>query len=399
MTAPPLFLKRGEDRRLRTGHPWVFSNEVDIARSPLTSFEPGVPVTVVAANGQPLGAGYVNPGTLICARLLSRDPRACLDAALIERRVRAALALRERMFDRPEYRLVYAEGDALPGLTVDRYGPHLVVQITTAGMERLRDAIVSALESVLAPESILLRNDVSIRALEGLPEYIEAAYGNAPDMFVIQEGGVEFEVPLLAGQKTGWFFDQRCNRLAIGPEHVRGRRVLDVFSYVGAWGLRAARMGAASVACIDRSAGAIARLRANALRNGHDAVVETIQDDALAALHALREQGRTFDVVILDPPAFIKRRKDVKSGLMGYLGLHRAALKLIGAQGLLVTASCSSHLTRDDFRNLLRQSAQQEHVNLRIIHQGTLPPDHPLHPVIPEADYLKCLHCHVSRTD
>ena len=242
---PVLILKRNEDRRLSAGHLWVYSNEVDTRQSPLSAFEPGSLAVIQSAAGKTLGAGYVNPRSLICARLLTRRPRAALDAGFFERRLRTALSLRESLFEQPYYRLVFGESDGLPGLVVDRYGSVLVVQITTAGMEAVRDLLLEVLDRIFSPSGMLLRNDSSVRLLEGLTQETQVI-GEVPETVVLTEGGVQFEVPLGAGQKTGWFYDQRSNRQAM-HKYVKGKRVLDVFSYIGAWGLQAAAAGAAEV--------------------------------------------------------------------------------------------------------------------------------------------------------
>ncbi|MGH9455647.1 MAG: class I SAM-dependent rRNA methyltransferase, partial [Terriglobia bacterium] len=232
MSLPPLILKQNEDRRLRAGHLWVFSNEVDIARTSLKDFAPGDAVEIQSHNGRFIGSGYVNPNSLIAARILSRDEKHLPDRSLLVHRLNIALSLRERLYPKPFYRLVFGESDNLPGLVVDRYGDVLVAQITTAGMEKMKTDIVAALTKVLRPAGILFRNDVGIRELEGLPLYTEVAYGSIPDTVALEEHGQKFEVALAGGQKTGWFFDQHDNRGRL-LRYVPGQRVLDVFSYVG----------------------------------------------------------------------------------------------------------------------------------------------------------------------
>ena len=241
----PLQLKKNEERRIRAGHLWVYSNEVDTVATPLSGFEPGQQVQLLAHNGKRLGNGYVNPNSLICARLVSRDPRYLLDRSLLVHRLNIALALRERLFDGPYYRLVYGEADQLPGLVIDRYGDVCVVQCTTAGMEAVRDQIVDALHKVLHPAGIVLRADSPVRQLEGLDLYQDQV-GEVPEQAVVEEHGLQFSVSLAQGQKTGWFYDQRMNRARL-RDYVSGKRVLDVFSYVGAWGLQAAAGGAGEV--------------------------------------------------------------------------------------------------------------------------------------------------------
>ncbi len=385
---PPLVLRKNEERRLRQGHLWVFSNEVDTARTPLKAFTPGEAVEIRDHRGKVLGTGYVNPRSLISARLVSRDPRHPFDASLLVHRLKVALALRERLYPTPHYRLVYGESDGLPGLVVDRYGPVLVAQITTAGMEARRDDILRALDKVLRPQAVLWRNDAPVRELEGLPLYVETALGEVPDTVLLREGGAEFEVPLAGGQKTGWFYDQADNRRQLA-RYVPDARVLDLFSYVGGWGVQAALAGAAEVWCVDGSATAVDFVRRNAERNGVAGRVQARQGDAFEVLKALREAGERFDVLIVDPPAFIKRRKDGKAGEEAYQRLNRLAMALLGRDGFLITCSCSQHLGRDRFRTLLGRAARHVDRSLQILHQGGQAADHPVHPAIPETAYLK----------
>ncbi|TPW13502.1 MAG: 23S rRNA (cytosine1962-C5)-methyltransferase, partial [Halothiobacillaceae bacterium] len=239
MTLPPLRLKKNEDRRLRAGHLWVFSNEVDTGKTQLTAFEAGQLIEIQDYRGEVIGNGYVNPHSLICARLVSRDPERMLNKSLLVHRLNIALSLREALFDKPYYRLAFGDSDGLPGLVVDRFGDVLVAQITTAGMERCKDEVVAALEQVIKPTCIVLRNDTSSRAMEGLDSYVETLLGTAPATVSLEENGVQFVAPLLAGQKTGWFYDHRLNRARM-QQYVRGKRVLDVFSYIGGWGVQAA---------------------------------------------------------------------------------------------------------------------------------------------------------------
>jgi 23S rRNA (cytosine1962-C5)-methyltransferase len=393
---PVLFLKRNEDRRLSAGHLWVYSNEVDTSKSPLSGFEPGSLVVIQSAAGKTLGAGYVNPRSLICARLLTRRPRAALDAGFFERRLRSALSLRESLFEQPYYRLVFGESDGLPGLVVDRYGSVLVVQITTAGMEAMRDLLLEALHRVISPTGILLRNDSSVRVLEGLPQETEVI-GEVPDTVMLTEGGVQFEVPLGAGQKTGWFYDQRSNRQAM-HKYVKDKQVLDVFSYIGAWGLQAAAAGAAGVCCVDSSPVAQTFMEKNIAANGLADKVRLEIGDAFDVLKALQDSDQRFDVVIVDPPAFIKRRKDIKSGEQGYGRLNRLALKLLAPDGILISCSCSMHLSEERLQHIVHQSAGKMGRQVQILERGFQCMDHPVHPAIAETAYLKALFCRVPAT-
>src|SRR6202030_644778 len=299
---PVLRLKRNEDRRLHAGHLWIFSNEVDTQQAPLTKFKAGELVRVLAHNDRALGLGYVNPQSLISARML--ETWQLPDVAWLVRRIRRALALRERLYPQPYYRLVYGESDGLPGLVVDRYGSSCVVQIGTAGMEQLKAPIQEALLQVLKCDAVLFKNDSSAREMEGLPSYVETAAGNFDQPATVIEDGLEFHAPLAEGQKTGWFFDQAANRRALSKYVRKGARVLDVFSYVGAWGVRAAHDGAREVICVDSSAAALELAAANAERNGLK--IAARKGDAFEVLEDLVKQGARFDIVVIDPPALAK---------------------------------------------------------------------------------------------
>jgi 23S rRNA (cytosine1962-C5)-methyltransferase len=391
--AAPLRLKKQEERRLRAGHLWIYSNEVDATATPLGQFAPGQAVVIEAHNGKPLGSGYVNPHSLICARLVSRDPAQHLDRSLLVHRLNVALSLRERLFAAPFYRLVYGEADGLPGLVVDRYGDVLVAQFTTAGMELARDAVLAALDKVLKPRAVLLRNDGSTRELEGLTSYVEAI-GEVPETITLEEHGVRFQVPLQGGQKTGWFFDQRPNRARLA-DYVQGRRVLDVFSYVGAWGVQAAVRGASEVICVDASQPALELAQAAARDNGVADRFAVLAGDAFEVLRGLREQRERFDVVVVDPPAFIKRRKDSKAGEQAYHRINQLAMQLLQRDGILISSSCSHHLSMDGLQKLLLQSARHLDRDMQLLERGHQGPDHPVHPAIPETEYLKTLFCRV----
>ncbi|MDS4070556.1 MAG: class I SAM-dependent rRNA methyltransferase [Candidatus Competibacter sp.] len=390
----PLRLRKDEDRRLRAGHLWVYSNEIDVEATPLRNFEPGQPVAIQASNGKVLGTGYINPHALLCARLVSRDLEHPLGPSLLVHRLNVALSLRERLYDRPFYRLIHGEGDGLPGLIVDRYGDLCVAQLTTAGMERLKNDILAAMQKVLKPAAVLWRNDSRVREMEGLERYLADAFGEAPEAMTVEENGLRFQVSPRTGQKTGWFYDQRDNRARL-DRYVRDRRVLDVFSYVGAWGVRAATRGAREVLCVDSSAAAVEQAATNAALNGVGERVRTQQGDAFETLKGLREARERFDVVIVDPPAFIKRRKDFKEGALAYRRLNEMAMQVLERDGLLVSCSCSQLLSRDVLIQTLLQGSRHLDRNLVILEQGRQGPDHPVPPAIPEIDYLKAVFARV----
>jgi 23S rRNA (cytosine1962-C5)-methyltransferase len=385
---PPLRLKKNEERRLRGGHLWIYSNEVDIERTPLKAFMPGDAVEIVDAGGHSLGSGYVNPHSLICARLVSRDPAHHLDQSLLVHRLNIALSLRETLFAKPYYRLVHGEGDGLPGLVVDRFGEVVVAQITTAGMERQKAAVVAALAKVLKPACIVLRNDTPARQSEGLESYVETPLGDAPAGVAMEENDTRFEIDVLGGQKTGWFYDHRMNRARM-RHYVKGRRVLDIFSYVGGWGVQALTAGAAECVCIDASAKAVERSHHNADLNGVADRLTSLEGDAFEALKALRQERQRFDVVIADPPAFIKRKKDFKEGLNAYRRLNQMAMQVLNKDGVLISASCSYHLDRNSLLDTVLKASRHLDRQAQLVEQGHQGPDHPVHPAIAETDYLK----------
>jgi 23S rRNA (cytosine1962-C5)-methyltransferase len=394
-----LRLKPHEERRLRAGHLWVYSNELDLAKTPLTGLAAGSLCQIVDARGKPLGIGYVNPHTLLSARLLTGNANASINADWFARRIAAALALRERIYAQPYYRLVYGESDGLPGLVVDRYGDVLVAQIGTAGMELLKPLLIEALQQVLKPRgpraparlSMFFNNDTPVRQQEGLT-LTEESVGDVPDTVLIEEGGVKFEVPVKTGQKTGWFYDQRDNRERLS-RYVAGKSVLDVYSYIGGWALRALKFGAVSAACVDSSAPALEGAARNAQLNGVE--LETIKGQTRDILGDLKAQGRKFDVVVVDPPALIKRKKDQEVGMAHYGAVNRAAMELLSPDGILVSCSCSHHLDAEQLQRILLRESRSAGRRLQILESGTQGPDHPVHPAIPETRYLKAYFCRV----
>jgi len=393
--APALTLRRGEERRLLAGHPWVFSNEIDTERTPLSAFAPGALATLGTHRGGFVGYAYVNPHALICARILSRDAAHPVDRALLVRRLRAALALRERLSPAPCYRWVFGESDGLPGLVLDRYGEVVVGQIATAGMEALRGEVEDAVREVLSPAGLFWKNDTAARDLEQLPQEARLAFGAVPEELTVIESALSFRAPLAHGQKTGWFYDQTANRARLVRYLPRGARVLDVCSYVGAWAVTALAAGAARACCIDSSEGALEFARANAARNGVS--LETQRADAFDALKALADQGQRFEVVILDPPAFIKRKKDIPQGQAAYRKLNQLALGLLADEGLLVSCSCSYHLAPEELVSAIQSAARHSARFVQILEAGGQSPDHPVHPAIPETRYLKAFFCRVTR--
>ena len=262
-------------------------------------------------------------------------------------------------------------------------------------MEQVRGDIVDALVQVFKPQAVLFKNDSGARKLEGLESYVEDAFGEMPDLVALEENGVRFEAPVREGQKTGWFYDHRANRARLAP-YVAGKRVLDLYSYVGGWGVQAAAFGASEVMCVDSSAPALDRVEANAELNGVAEKMLVVEGDVMVALKELKNAGERFDVVIADPPAFIKKRKDIRNGEAAYRRLNEQAMRLLNKDGILVSASCSMHLEEDRLRDALLGSSRHLDRNLIITERGFQGADHPLHPAIPETGYIKALFCRVT---
>ncbi len=369
----------------------MFSNEVDTDRTPLGAFAPGALATVQSDRGRFLGHAYVNPHALICARILSRDADAPIDEPLLARRLEAALALRRELYREPYYRLVFGESDGLPGLVLDRYGDLVVGQISTAGMEALKSLVESVVRSIVTPAGMYWKSDSAARALEGLAPFAGAAFGETPEEVEVREAGATFRAPLQAGQKTGWFYDQAANRARLLRYLRPGARVLDVFSYAGAWAIAALKGGAGAATCIDSSQPALNRAGRNAEDNGLE--LNPLKGDAFDVLAGLGQRGARFDAIILDPPAFIKRKKDIPKGQAAYRKLNQLGIGLLAPEGLLVSCSCSYHLSEAELLAAVQAAARHSGRFLQVLEIAGQSPDHPIHPAIPETRYLKALFC------
>ena len=386
---PSVFMLPGRDRRLRSGHPWVYSNEIRMSAEAL-ALEPGAPTVLNRVDGKGLGVGTFNPHALIAFRLFSTEAGAVLDAAFVEARLRRALALRERLFAEPFYRLVHGEADGLPGLVADRFGGALVVQVTTAGMEKLLPDVLAAAGEVLAPETVVLRNDTPARRAEGLDPYVRLASGELDGAVVVRDGILKFFADLMDGQKTGWFFDQRDNRAFMAAQ-AGGARMLDVYCHSGAFAIAGAAAGASGVVAIDSSEAALELARRAAAENGVDGRCVFERGEAFAALESLGQAGERFAVVVADPPAFAKSRGELKSGLKGYRKLARLAARLVEPGGFLFLASCSHNVEAGAFAQEVGRGMASAGRAGRIIRGAGAGADHPVHPFLPESAYLKTL--------
>ena len=383
-------LNKGAEKRLKQGHLWIYSNEIDVKKTPLKSFEPGEQVQVKSHSDKVIGTAFMSPASLIAGRLISRDPQQLMDQSLIVHRLKVALSLRQNVFSEPSYRLVFGDSDRLPGLVIDRFEDVYVVQISSVGMETLKTEIVAALGKVCRPKSIIFKNNGKMRASEGLESYVDVAKGDDIQEAEFTENGVKFIAPIIEGQKTGWFYDHRMNRARL-KDYVKGKRVLDLYSYIGGWGIQAAAFGAESVTCVDSSTLALDYVIKNAELNNVQDKVDCIEGDVLEVCKKLKEMDERFDIVIADPPAFIPRRKDQKAGELAYQRLNQLAMRLLSKDGLLISASCSMHLSKSALVKAVSLAGQTLEKQLQIIEQGGQGPDHPIVPVIPETDYLKAI--------
>lgn len=383
-------LKSGHDQRLRHGHAWVFSNEI---QGDVSALEPGGAVQVLDNGGRFLGVGFANPASLISVRLLSREASADIDSVdFFARRLREAEALRARVLPgRRSYRLVAGEADFLPGLIIDRYGDVLAVQMHALGMDRRRDLLASALREVFSPAGVVLRNEAAVRGLEGLPPESGLWFGEVPERVEFEAGSVGDQplrlwADVLGGQKTGFFFDQGENR-AFAARICGGMRVLDLYANSGAWAIGALLGGAAHATAVEINPRTAEIIQANAALNGVGDRIDVRAEDVKVLLSG--QAGRDWDAVFLDPPAFAKSRKAAGAALAGYRDINRAALSLVRPGGLLFTSSCSYHVEEERFEGAVQSAAFQARRALRQIRRGEQGPDHPVLPGFPETRYLK----------
>ncbi len=381
-----ILLRKNQERRIKAGHPWVFSNE--IWKKP-EGLLPGEVVEVSDSRGHYLGTGFYNGHSLISVRLFNRRHRD-LDAAFVSESVARADSLRQSLYPGSRYyRMLYGESDNLPGLVVDRYGDQLVVEIQSLGLDRRKDLVVAALKERFQPSGIYERSDSYARRLEGLEPAVGVLHGRFEPEVEIEENGLRFRVNLEHDQKTGWFFDQRENRLAV-RQYSRGARVLDCFCHTGGFALNAAAGGAASVLGLDISERAIEQCRANAEINGLEGFCHFERADVMQVLKHKVEAGEKYDMVILDPPAFAKNRKSIEPALKAYKEINLRAMQLLPPGGLLVSCSCSHHIEDEPFRVMLVDAARDARRTLVLYEYRHQARDHPVLLAMKETQYLKC---------
>ena len=391
---PSVFLMPGGDRRLRAGHPWVYSNEVRMDAE-AKALAPGSLVVLRRVDGKRLGVGTFNARALIALRLFAADPKAVVDEEFLARRLGRALALRQRLYGEPYYRLVHGEADGLPGLVADRFADVLVLQLGTAGMEALLPHLLAAVDAVVAPSAVVLRGDGAFRALENLERSVRVAKGRVEAPVMVGEADMAFPADVMEGQKTGWFFDQRDNRAFVAALAVGGR-MLDVFCHSGAFAVGAAGLGATDVLAIDSSVSALELGREAARLNGVEDGCRFLHGDAFRHLEELGGAGERFQVVAADPPAFVKSKKDLKAGLRGYRKLARLAARLVAPGGFMFVASCSYNADAALFAKEVAAGMRSAGRTGRVIRFAGAGPDHPVHPFLAESAYLKTVVLHLD---
>lgn len=380
--------------RLKGGSPWVYSNEITMDRN-AKLLPPGSLVNVIGEQGNHFGTAYFNPHSLIAARILSPRADEAISAEFFAARFEGARALRDRLLGAPFYRLIHADADGCPGLVIDRFDDVFVAQSGTAGMDALEAEWLEALVSTFRPRAVFIKNDAPSRAHEGLKEQVRCAHGDETATAIVEENGVRHEFSPLAGQKTGWYFDQRDNREFL-VRLVKGRSLLDAFSYTGALALAASRHGARNVLMLDASQAALDQAVETARLNGLDGSIEARRCDAMLELEEMGPAGELFDIVSCDPPPFVRARKDLESGARGYRKLARLCANLVAPGGLLCIASCSHAISAERFQQECAIGIARASRTGRIIRSSGAAPDHPIHPMLPETAYLKSLVYHLD---
>lgn len=383
-------LKKGEGRLLKSGGMWIFDNEIATI---MGSFVNGDIVLIHDFDGYPLGKGFINTNSRITVRLLSRDEQTVIDEVFFEKRVRDAWEYRKKVVDIRSCRVIFGEADFFPGLVIDKFSDVLVVQSLALGIDRYKEMIIELLKKVLKEDGIQIRgvyerSDAKVRRQEGM-ELVKGFIGpEFPTLVEIEENQVKYQVDVKDGQKTGFFLDQKYNRLAI-QKLCKNAKVLDCFTHTGSFALNAGIAGASSVLGVDASALAVDQAAANARLNGLEDRVQFLCRDVFELLPELEEKKEKFDVVILDPPAFTKSRSSIKNAVKGYREINLRALKLVREGGFLATCSCSHFMDYELFTQTIGQAARSAHKRLRQVEYRTQAPDHPILWAADESYYLK----------
>jgi 23S rRNA (cytosine1962-C5)-methyltransferase len=387
----PVRLKKGKEAPVAKGYPWIFASDIiDSSEWRLTAA--GSLVSVENHKGERLGIGYVNPASQIACRVLTLANET-IDALFFKRRLERAMVFRQKHIDVPYYRLVHSEADGLPGLLIDRFGGTYVVQVGTAGMDALKPLWAMAMESLLQPEAIVLRNDASARELEKLPREVQVMKGAVPELVEVLENGFVYYADLLKGQKTGWFYDQRDNHKMVA-ERAKGKTVLDMYAHSGGFGLLAAKMGAKEVTLVDSSSLALELAKKAADKNGVGATYK--RGDAFELMEKLAGEGKRYDIVIADPPPFVKTKKDIAAGLKGYAKMAKLAAALVAPGGHMFAASCSHHASRGAFAKAVMDGTGKAGREAQVVKQTGAAPDHPRHLLLPQSEYLKGILLHIA---
>lgn len=378
-----VILKKGEERRILEGHPWVYANEVSKIEGKDTQ---GSIAKVTSFDGRFIGYGFINHASKIIVRILSRKEEV-IDEQFFYKRIKASNDYRVSLGYSNNYRVVFGESDLLPGLIVDKYGEYLSIQVLSLGMEVRKDMIVKILVDIFNPKGIYERSDVAVRLKEGLKEVKQILYGNVPEKVEIEENGIKMEIDIINGQKTGYFLDQKENRDNL-KYYVKDKEVLDCFSNVGGFSLCASKYGAKSVTTVDISELAINNVNRNAELNNFKNI-QTVKADVFEKLREYKAEGRKFDVIVLDPPAFIKTKDSVKNGYKGYKDINTIALKLLKKGGYLITCSCSQPLILNMFLDMIKESVLDSKVYARLVEVRAQGKDHAILFGTDESSYLK----------
>jgi 23S rRNA (cytosine1962-C5)-methyltransferase len=380
-----IYLKKGEEQRIQAGHPWVFSNEIDHIVGFIKS---GEIAYVYSIDGTLLGKGYLNTNSKIFVRILTREDVE-IDEAFFKAKISKAKQSREDLGYDNSYRAFFGESDGIPGLIVDKYGDYLSIQVLSLGIDLRKKMFIQILVEIFNPKGILERSDVSVRTKEGLEPFKGVIYGEVPEQVLIKENDLTMSVNLLQGQKTGFYLDQQDNHNAVKP-YVKNKTVLDCFSNIGGFGLHAAYHGAKQVTCVDISALAVSDILNNAKLNGLTQV-EAIEKDVFDQLRTYQKEGKTFDTIILDPPAFAKNKDAIKRAYQGYKDINLQAMKIINDGGYLYTCSCSHYMTIDLFLQMLEDAARDAKKKVQMVEMRIQSKDHPALLGSDESLYLKCV--------